>query len=270
MIYFPNAKINIGLNITEKRPDGFHNIETVFYPIGLSDILEVNISDNEIKFENTGLTVENKQPESNLCYKAFKVLDSNYDLKAVNIHLHKIIPFGAGLGGGSADASFTLRALNSMMQLHLDNSALIKYAEQIGSDCPFFILNKPAFAKEKGNNLNEIDLSLMNYFLVLIHPGIHVSTAQAYSKLTPKKAEISLKEIINTPIQEWKGLIKNDFESSVFKDHPEIGNIKDELYNQGAIYSSMSGSGSAVYGIFKNPIDLKNKFPNYFVWTETL
>jgi len=270
MIYFPNAKINIGLNITEKRPDRFHNIETVFYPIKLSDILEINISDKEIHFENTGLTVENKKLETNLCYKAYQALNKNFDLDPVNIHLHKAIPFGAGLGGGSADASFTLQGLNSLMKLNLDNKTLLKYAEQIGSDCPFFIINKPAFASEKGNMLEEINLNLKGYFLVLIYPKIHINTAKAYSKITPQKPEVSLRELIKAPIKNWKDTIKNDFEYFVFKDHPELEKIKSELYKLGAIYASMSGSGSAIYGIFENNINIKDKFSKYFTWTEIL
>ncbi len=270
MIVFPNAKINIGLNITEKRSDGFHNIETVFYPIGLSDILEINISDTKIKFENTGLTVENKKLENNICYKAYKALYNDFSLNPVGIHLHKIIPFGAGLGGGSADASFTLKALNSLMDLNLTDEALMIYAEKIGSDCPYFIINTPAFAAEKGNKLSPIELSLNGYFLVLVHPGIHVNTASAYSKIKPSKPSESLSELISQPIENWKDLIKNDFEESIFKENPEIKNIKKQLYSSGAIYASMSGSGSSVYGIFKNEINVRSEFKNYFIHTELL
>ncbi len=270
MISFPNAKINIGLNIINKRPDGFHNIETIFYPIGLSDILEINISKDKINFENTGFTIENKSLESNLCFKAYQKINNDFSLEPVNIHLHKIIPFGAGLGGGSADASFTLKAINSLMKLNLKNIVLAKYAEQIGSDCPFFIINKPTFASEKGNMLKPIDLSLKGYFLVVVYPGIHVNTAKAYAKTSPKKPEISLPELIEQPIENWKKTIKNDFEDSVFNDHPEIKIIKSTLYKLGAIYSSMSGSGSAVFGIFNYKIDIKDSFSKYFTWTEVL
>jgi 4-diphosphocytidyl-2-C-methyl-D-erythritol kinase len=269
MIVFPNAKINIGLNIIEKRSDGFHNIETIFYPIGLSDILEINTSD-KILFENTGLTVENKTLENNLCYKAYKALFHSYKINPVEIHLHKIIPFGAGLGGGSSDASFTLSALNSLMKLNLDADTLISYAEKIGSDCPFFILNKPSFAAEKGNKLTPIELNLKGYFLVLIHPGIHVNTAKAYSKIKPTKPSESLSKLILQPTENWKEQIKNDFEESVFAEYPEIRNIKNKLYDSGAIYASMSGSGSAIYGIFENKVDLRNQFRNYFVYSELL
>lgn len=269
MIVFPNAKINIGLNITEKRSDGFHNIETVFYPIGLSDILEINISD-KIKFENTGLTVENKKLENNLCYNAYESLKKDFSFDSIEIHLHKIIPFGAGLGGGSADASFTLKALDSLFELRLNNKTLLNYAEKIGSDCPFFVLNKPAFASGKGNELTAIDLNLKGNFLGLVHPGIHVNTTKAYSKIKPNKQSESLSELIFQPINKWKELIKNDFEDSVFKEYPEIENIKNKLYDLGALYASMSGSGSAVYGIFKNEIDLRAQFNNCFVYTQLL
>ena len=270
MIVFPNAKINIGLNIINKRPDGFHNIETIFYPIGLSDILEINKSEEKIKYENTGLVVENKSLESNLCFKAYQKLYNDFSLESVNIHLHKIIPFGAGLGGGSADASFTLKAINSIMKLNLNDNTLIKYAERIGSDCPFFIINKPSFASEKGNILKTIDLSLKGYFLVIVHPGIHVNTTKAYSNISPKKPEISLSELIKQPIENWKKTIKNDFEESVVKDYPEIRDIKNNLYDLGAVYASMSGSGSALFGIFNTITDLKNQFDKYFIWTEVL
>jgi 4-diphosphocytidyl-2-C-methyl-D-erythritol kinase len=270
MIYFPNAKINIGLNITEKRNDGFHNVETIFYPIGLSDILEINLSENITSFKNTGLSVENMDFESNICYKAYQELCDDFTLKPINIHLHKIIPFGAGLGGGSSDASFTLKALDSIHKLNLDNTTLLRYAEEIGSDCPFFILNKPCFATEKGNNLKPINLKLKDYFLVLITPNIHINTAKAYSRINPQRPKASLMELIKQPIENWKRSIKNDFEDTVFKDHPALKEIKDQLYNMGAIYASMSGSGSSIYGIFKEKIDLQNKFEKYYTWTEVL
>lgn len=270
MLVFPNAKINIGLNIINKRPDEYHNIETIFYPIGLSDIVEINISNDKINFENTGLTIDNKNLETNLCFKAYQKLNNDFSLEPIDIHLHKIIPFGAGLGGGSSDASFTLKAINSVMKLNLDNSTLIEYAEKIGSDCPFFILNKPSFASEKGNILKTIALSLKGYFLVIVYPEIHINTTKAYSRIIPKKPETCLTELIKLPINRWKENIKNDFEDSVFKDHPELKNIKAKMYTLGAVYASMSGSGSAIFGIFETPIDIQNKFGKYYTWTEVL
>jgi len=269
MILFPNAKINIGLNIVRKRSDGFHNIETIFYPIGLSDILEINQAES-MRFQNTGIPVENRNPENNLCYKAYQVLKADFNLNPVSIHLHKIIPFGAGVGGGSADASFTLKMLRTLNNLNLNDQQLFKYAEKIGSDCAFFLLNKPAFATEKGNSLTSICLDLKGYFLVLIHPRIHISTAKAYSNITPEKPRKSLQDLIKTPIENWKETVVNDFEKTVFAIEPELKNIKEELYNQGAVYASMSGSGSAIYGIFKNRVDLKKHFSPYFIWTQWL
>lgn len=270
MIAFPNAKINIGLNITEKRTDGFHNIETIFYPIGISDILEINKSDKDFIYNNSGLSVENGKLESNLCYKAYQLLNKDFQLPNINLHLHKIIPFGSGLGGGSSDASFTLKALNELFHLKLDNFQLKRYAEQIGSDCAIFIDNKPAYATERGNKLEFIDLNLKGYYIVLVHPAIHVNTGLAYSKSKPKKTEIKLNELIKKPIQEWKDFIFNDFESIIFPDHPEIKHIKNRLYNSGAVYAAMSGSGSSVYGIFEKDIDEQNLFKEYFSWKEKL
>ena len=270
MITFPNAKINIGLNITKKRTDGFHNIETVFYPIGLSDILEINESNDELKFSNTGLIIENGNLESNLCYKAYEILRKDFSIPEINIHLHKIIPFGSGLGGGSSNASFTLKSINSIFKLNLTEDVLLKYAEQIGSDCPIFIHNKPAYAVEKGNTLTPITLNFNGYYLILVHPGIHINTGIAYSKSNPHKPEENLLDLIKLPIEDWKGKIKNDFEDVIFKSHPEIKEIKEKLYDSGAIYASMSGSGSSVYGIFKSDIKIENLFGNYFIWKEKL
>jgi len=269
MVLFPNAKINIGLNVVEKRADGFHNIETVFYPVGLSDILEINTWHKMI-FKNTGLTVENRSFESNLCHKAYQLLQQDYSLDPVNMHLHKITPFGAGLGGGSSDASFTLKSLNHLFSLNLDQKTLIHYAERLGSDCPFFIINKPAYAEGKGENLEETDISLKGHYLVLIHPGIHINTAKAYSQITPTKPKTNIKELIRQPLEKWKESIQNDFEESVFKNHPELKAVKEELYALGAVYASMSGSGSAIYGIFNDKINLKSRFQDYFIWTQYL
>lgn len=270
MISFPNAKINIGLNITEKRTDGFHNIETIFYPISLSDILEINKSEDNLKYINTGLTIENGKLESNLCYKAYQLLKKDFSLPEINIHLHKIIPFGSGLGGGSSDASFTLKSLNNLFDLNLSKSELLKFSEQIGSDCPVFIENLPAYAAGKGNILKPVEINLKEYFLVIVHPGIHVNTGVAYSQSKPKKPEKSLLELIKNPLSDWKKSIHNDFENIIFPLYPEIKQIKEKLYELGAIYASMSGSGSSVYGIFKNDIELKNYFNSYFIWKEEL
>lgn len=270
MIVFPNAKINIGLNIVGKRTDGFHDIETIFYPIGLSDILEINNSGNDFEFSNTGIIVENGEKKQNLCYKAYNLLKENISANPVHIHLHKIIPFGSGLGGGSSDASFTIKAINTLQNKNLKTLQLLNYTSKIGSDCPFFIINKPVFATGTGNVFEEITLNLESYFLVVIYPGIHVNTAKAYSNCVPKKPIHCLKDIIQQPVKTWKNLVKNDFEDFMFKEFPEIERIKLKLYSLGAEYASMSGSGSSVFGLFKKEADVKNHFPNYFVWNEKL
>ncbi len=270
MIEFPNAKINIGLNIVEKRPDGFHNIETIFYPIGFSDILEINNSDKDFYFTNTGLIIDKGDYSTNLCYKAYDLLIRNHSINPVNIHLHKIIPSGAGLGGGSSDASFTLKAINDLQNLNLDNSKLTEYAGKLGSDCPFFIINKPVFACGTGNIFEPITINLKGLYLVLVNPGIHINTAKAYSQSKPLQPKYSLKKLIENPIESWKETIFNDFESIIFKDYPEIERIKQTFYSQGAVYASMSGSGSSVFGLFrKNPF-LKDTFGSQLIWEEQL
>ncbi len=271
MIYFPNAKINIGLNIVKKRPDGFHNIETIFYPIRISDVLEITQSDKGTNFTNSGIQVEGGNIESNLCYRAYQLLKRDFSLPDVNIHLHKIIPFGSGLGGGSSDASYTLIGLNQIFKLNLSSHELIMYAKEIGSDCAIFIKNTPSFAIEKGNILNPVEINLKAYTLVLIHPKIHINTGEAYSKSTPQNPKVKLSDLIKQPIENWKNSIFNDFESIIFPVNPEIERIKNILYKLGALYSSMSGSGSSVYGIFKNDVEINDIFPkDYFIWKETL
>ncbi|NDV47724.1 4-(cytidine 5'-diphospho)-2-C-methyl-D-erythritol kinase [Paludibacter sp. 221] len=268
MIVHPNAKINIGLNVTEKRSDGYHNIETVFYPIGLSDVLEVSPSETciDYSFSSDGFTIEG-DPENNLVVKAYRLLQSEYELPAIDISLIKQVPFGAGLGGGSSDAAFMLKVLNDLFNLNLPVKKLEQFAVELGADCPFFIRNKPVFASGTGNVFSPVKLSLKDYFLILVKPDIHVSTPQAYSLITPQKPETSLKELITTPMSEWRNLIVNDFEKPVFSLYPEIGEIKDNLYNLGAIYASMSGSGSSVYGIFESPVKESDVqiFSDYFI-----
>lgn len=264
MILYPNAKINLGLYITEKRSDGFHNLETIFYPIGLSDILEFVESD-EFSFKNTGLSVD-CNPEDNIIVKAYELLKADYNLPNISIHLHKIIPFGAGMGGGSADASFMLRGLNEYFELDLTSEKLKEYAGKIGSDCPFFIDNKPSIAYGRGDELSEIDLDLSEYTIALVNPNIHVSTGEAYSNVLIEAPSTPLIDQVKLPINEWKGIVKNNFEPGIFKNHKKISEIKESMYNEGAVYASMSGSGSTVFGIFKKTPDLKNKFPDYFVW----
>ncbi len=271
MIVFPNCKINLGLNIIAKREDGFHNLETVFYPLAFRDALELIPATNnttDIEFTGTGLAVDGNVSE-NLCVKAYHLIKKDFpQLPLVKIHLHKTIPMGAGLGGGSADAAFMLKLLNDKFKLNLSTPQLVNYALQLGSDCPFFIINKPCFATGRGEVLEEIATDLSGYKIVLINPGIHVNTGWAFSKLTPAVPLKFIKEIIKQPVETWKGELKNDFEEPVFAAHPQIKEITETLYQQGAIYAAMSGSGSTVFGIFEQ--DAKPellKECNYFIKT---
>jgi 4-diphosphocytidyl-2-C-methyl-D-erythritol kinase len=265
VIAFPNCKINLGLNILERRIDGFHNLETVFYPIVLQDGLEIVQSTlPETSITTSGLTID-ADKEQNICFKAYQLLKKKFeDLPAVKIHLHKVIPSGAGLGGGSADGAFTLLLLNKKFNLGLKEDQLMNYALQLGSDCPFFIKNKPCYAKERGEILEEINLDFPAYKIVLINPGIHINTAWAFSKINPSKDRKSLKEIIQKPIDSWKEELTNDFEEPVFAEYPEIKKIKETLYYQGAIFSSLSGSGSTVYGLFQKEAALNFDFPSHY------
>lgn len=269
MLVFPNCKINLGLHILGKREDGFHNLETVFYPIPFKDALELipNTNTNsEIEFTGTGLAVDGSAAD-NLCVKAYHLLKKDFpQLPAVKIHLHKVIPMGAGLGGGSADASFTLKILNDKFKLNLSALQLQNYAIQLGSDCPFFIINKACFAKGRGDVLEEISIDLSAYKIALINPGIHINTGWAFSNIKPAAIKRSVKEIVQQPIDTWKHELKNDFEEPVFSAHPQIKKVKEDLYNQGAIYAAMSGSGSTVFGIFEQTTDsVSLKDSNYFI-----
>lgn len=255
MIIFPNAKINIGLNVIERRDDGYHNIETVFYPINLKDALEVVVSD-ELKFTSSGLEIPGRE-EDNLCVKGYHMLKQDHDLPPVHIHLHKNIPIGAGLGGGSADAAFFIKLMNEQFKLGLSVDAMIAYARHLGADCAFFIENKPVFAFEKGDEFESIRLDLSAYKIILVMPDVHVSTGEAYGGVKPAPVKDSLLELITEPITEWRKNIKNDFEQSVFKNHVEIRGVKAALYHAGAIYASMSGSGASVFGIFDHEPDVK-------------
>jgi 4-diphosphocytidyl-2-C-methyl-D-erythritol kinase len=250
VIRFPNAKINIGLNVISKRNDGYHNLETIFYPVSWTDILEIIPAKDHTEFSVTGLTVAGDQ-KLNLCLKAVEILNQKLDFPSVKIHLHKIIPMGAGLGGGSSDCASTMMMLNEIYQLKLDEQSLINLALQAGSDCPFFIKNKPVFASGRGADFEDINISLKGYHIIIVKPDIHVSTAEAFSMITPAEPEYSLKDLINFPVEKWKDKIKNDFELPIFKINPTLKIIKEKLYDAGALYASMSGSGSAVYGIFK-------------------
>jgi len=254
MILFPNAKINIGLNVLSRREDGFHNLETIFYPLAIRDALEV-IEADQLEFTSSGLEIPG-DPKDNLCLKAFHLLAKDFNLPSVHIHLHKHIPIGAGLGGGSADASFFIRLMNEKFELEIDAFQMEAYASQLGSDCAFFIQNKPALAVGKGDQLQTIDFDLSKYFIVLVMPSVQVSTSDAYSGVKPAAVASSLSDLIKMPIEEWRIAIKNDFEPSVFLKYPIIEEIKSKLYNAGALFASMSGSGSSVFGIFKKELKL--------------
>ncbi len=250
MISYPSAKINIGLNVVNKRKDGYHNIESIFYPIPLFDILEINFSET-FAFTSSGLNISGDL-ESNLVVKAFNLLKSKHNIDNVAIHLHKQIPMGAGLGGGSSDAAYTLSMLNVLFNLKLSNNQLEAYAFELGSDCPFFIASSPKYITGVGDKMEEINVDLSNYYIYLINPGIHIGTKEAYSKIKPKSSNSDLKLDINYGVSEWKNNIKNDFESSIFYTHTDLINVKNKLYDTGALYASMSGSGSTFYGLFKN------------------
>lgn len=264
MICFPNAKINLGLNIVSKRLDGYHNIETVFYPIPVKDALEI-VSADDFSFTQTGIPVD-APIEKNLVIKALNLLKTNHTIPSLEIHLLKAIPFGAGLGGGSADAAFMLKLLNDFCRLNIQPDELERIAAKVGADCPFFIRNTPVFASGIGNRFEPVGLSLKGYYLCLIKPDVAVSTPEAYSQVTPAASVISLKESIARPVSEWKDTMVNDFETSVFKKYPLIGQIKESLYQSGAVYASMSGSGSSVFGLFEEPTQLKGEYPDCFVW----
>lgn len=259
MIEFANAKINIGLQIINKRPDGYHNLETVFYPIPLFDVVEVLPSD-VLNFQVSGLGAAlaqslsaNQQQaffENNLCVKAFHTLQERYHLPNVSIYLHKTIPMGAGLGGGSSDAAATLKAVNALFKLKLTHEELELIAASLGADCPFFIQNQPVFAKDIGTVFESISLNLRGYQLLLIHPDLHISTVEAYASCVPRGEGLQLKSMVQLPVVEWKEQIVNDFEQGIFVKYPQLGQIKEKLYAEGAVYAAMSGSGSCMYGIF--------------------
>jgi 4-diphosphocytidyl-2-C-methyl-D-erythritol kinase len=261
MIAYPNAKVNLGLRILRKRPDGYHDIESVFIPIKWEDIIEV-IEDGangagRVTFTSSGLEVP-ADGKPNLCERAYMLLAQEFALPAVKMHLHKMIPMGAGLGGGSADAAFVLRLLHDIFSLGLNDAALEERAARLGSDCPFFIRNRPQYVTGRGELMQPFDLNITGHHILVIHPGVHVGTAEAYAGVTPQVPDSDLRELLQRPISEWRDTVKNDFEGSVSRHHPIIGELKELLYANGAHYASMTGSGAAVFGIFgeKKNVDL--------------
>jgi 4-diphosphocytidyl-2-C-methyl-D-erythritol kinase len=268
MIVFPNSKINIGLRITAKRPDGFHDIETLFYPIGLGDALEFVVSDKQINkdiFASTGIDSASR-PSDNLVIKTILKLREKKSFPFLKIHLHKAIPVGAGLGGGSSDAACLLKAVNKYFDLGMDILELKALSLYLGSDCPFFIDGIPSLASGRGEVLTPVNPLLAGYYLVLINPGVSISTGEAYQNCSPRTPLTGIKQLLECPVTQWKRHILNDFEDFAFNKFPIIGDIKNELYRSGAIFSLMSGSGSSVYGIFAEKPELPEKLKEYVIW----
>jgi len=248
MIAFPTAKINLGLYITEKRPDQYHSIDSCFFPIPWVDILEIQKA-STLSFDSSGIAIPGDASQ-NLCLLAYQLLQQDFQLSPVRIHLHKAVPIGAGLGGGSADGAFALKMLNQLFDLHLTTQQLETYALQLGSDCPFFIQNKPMAVSGRGEIMKPIEFNLGGKYIALVNPKIHISTKEAYQGIQPKIPNQSCTEIIAQPIENWRDHLKNDFEESLFPNYPQIKALKERLYQSGALYASMTGSGSTVYGIF--------------------
>lgn len=265
MVVFPNCKINLGLRILDRRQDGFHNLQSVFIPVPLFDALEVVQSpDGQTRFTVTGITLDAKA-EDNICMKAYRLLQEKFPkLPALNIHLHKNIPSGAGLGGGSADGAFMLRLLNQKFRLGLETSELLSLALRLGSDCPFFILNNACYSTGRGEIMEPLALDLSHYNLVLVNPGIHINTGWAFGQLSHDRVPLNFPDIIQMPVSEWRDQLVNDFEEPVFNAHPTIGSIKEKLYEAGAVFAAMSGSGSTLFGFFPDTAKPALDFPDHF------
>jgi 4-diphosphocytidyl-2-C-methyl-D-erythritol kinase len=277
MITFPIAKINLGLNVVEKRPDGYHNLETVFYPVPLTDALEVQVmaegfpSEYDCDLKVSNITIDGDE-QRNLVVRAYQLLKKDYpDLPRIHTHLWKGIPTQAGMGGGSSDCAYMMLLLNQQFQLGLSNEQLIQYAAQLGADCAFFILSRPCYAEGIGEKLQPIDLSLNGYHIAVVRPDIPVPTKEAFSRIHPHYPAQNCRETVMQPVETWRETLINDFEESVFALHPEIGDIKQRLYDMGATYAAMSGSGSALFGLFKErPDSLSQAFPHMFTFCSSL
>lgn len=269
MIVFPNCKINLGLYVTQRREDGFHNLETVFYPIPLYDVLEIIPSQGAGNLSVSGLEVAGS-PADNLVVRACALLQKAYHLPAVDIHLHKVIPMGAGLGGGSADAAFALKAMNDLFELNLSDLQLMEYARQLGSDCAFFIRNKPVFAHQRGDHFIDVEIDLQSCWLAIVKPPVHVSTPDAFRRIVPQVAAFNLRNLAALPLEAWKETLVNDFEAALFPVHPEIEAIKQRLRNCGADYVAMSGSGSAVFALWRGGVPQLPEFSDCFSWVGQL
>ncbi|MBN2890269.1 MAG: 4-(cytidine 5'-diphospho)-2-C-methyl-D-erythritol kinase [Bacteroidales bacterium] len=272
MIVFPNAKINLGLNILKKRIDGYHDIQSVFLPIDIKDALEVvvNKETEDFIFTNSGLKID-APTEKNLVVKAYKLLKNDFNLPPVSIHLHKVIPFGAGLGGGSADASFMFKLMNEMFNLNLSFEQLENYARQIGADCAFFIKNKPAIATGIGDILQTVSYDFSEFIVVVVKPDLNLNTAKVYSYITPNEQVERLNLLLDKPTEQWKNCFFNDFEKVIFSRHPQLEEIKNELYKKGASYAAMSGSGSSIFGLFNKNFKPKElNFKHQSFWSKIL
>lgn len=277
MINFPIAKINLGLNVVEKRPDGYHNLQTVFYPVPIKDALEVHVmdkafpSDYDCDLKVTNITIEGDE-QRNLVVRAYQLLKQDFPtLPRIHSHLWKGIPTQAGMGGGSSDCAYMMLLLNQQFQLGLTDEQLIEYAAKLGADCAFFILSRPCYAEGIGEKLQPIDLSLSGYYIAVVRPDIPVPTKEAFSRIRPHYPAQNCRETVMQPVETWRDTLINDFEESVFALHPEIGNIKQQLYDMGATYAAMSGSGSALFGLFKKqPDSLSQEFPNMFTFSSIL
>lgn len=270
MITFPNAKINLGLNVIERRADGYHNLETVFYPVPLYDALEIQLMDErfpsafDCDLKVTNIVVEGDE-QSNLVVRAYRLLKQDFpQLPRLHVHLYKNIPTQAGMGGGSSDCSAMIRLLNEMFGLGLSDEQMVDYAARLGADCPFFILNRPVYAEGIGEKLTPIELSLSGMYLAVVRPDIPVSTREAFSLINPAHPAQHCCDIVKRPVEEWRNALCNDFEKSVFALHPEIGLVKEKLYEMGAVYAAMSGSGSALYGLFRDAVEISHAFDGMF------
>ncbi len=268
MIQYPNAKINLGLHITSKRTDGYHEVSSCLYPIPLCDALEIILS-KKTTFASTGISIPGKE-EDNLILKAYKLLQKDFPgLPPIAVHLHKVIPIGAGLGGGSADAGFALSLMNRLFDLFLDDWLLEEYAAKLGSDCPFFIQNTPKLVSGRGEMMEEISVDLSGRWLVLVNPNIHISTKEAYAGVTPKAPQHDLQKVLLDPLR-WKGELINDFEQSIFGKYPLLDEVKQSLYAKGAFYAAMSGSGSTLFGLFDQPPHFERRENGFFVFESAL
>ncbi len=272
MIAFPIAKINLGLNIVERRTDGYHNLETVFYPVPIKDALELTMmnsrfpSATDCDIKVTNMAVEGDE-QRNLVVRAYQLLKHDFpQMPRIHAHLWKGIPTQAGMGGGSSDCAYTIRLLNEMFTLGLTDEQMIAYAARLGADCPFFILSRPAYAEGIGERLQPVDLDLSSYHIAVVRPDIPVSTREAFSLITPRRPQKNCRDIVMQPIETWRSELVNDFEQSVFALHPDIAAIKQRLYDLGALYAAMSGSGSAVFGLFREPVALAPHFPDTFTY----